>query len=255
MQDDNTDTEQHDSLPDDVVSVKEAKPQSAFNFKGMVNLARKSSDNRKSSDIEPKHVHIVDCAQLPKRSDSYQEQRRDNWRERRRRQSPTKSTSSSKETKKEDSVNSTWSEAIPVITISKTESAECILEGTSKKAVDEERAQGVSSTYSSVSNQEDETPLPEKSEDNVKSSDSTDTLIADEETNFKPRIKYVLLKQMTVIERDDADAYQQDRKITPPGTEPRKPITEDTSYRWKEEDTSIHTRSTGSKTSDTVKTE
>ena len=90
-QEEGTDTEQHESLPEDLVSIKESKA-----LQSPLPLSSGSFDYQKSL--------------LQKRNSQ-------------------KSVSEDSRTKKDmrqDSTSSVWSDNIPVITISKTESAECL---------------------------------------------------------------------------------------------------------------------------------
>lgn len=91
IQDEETDTEQHDSLPEDKVSVKETRSANAAK-----KLLQLKGNSEKKSDSK-RNIHRLH-------------------------QSSSKSTSSGE--KRRDSVSLT---GIPVITISKTESSESIL--------------------------------------------------------------------------------------------------------------------------------
>ena len=151
-QDDATDTEQHDSLPDDVSNAKDVKPQSTrkanypfgmktdlnFSFKRAVEISGQikgraldsSKTQKTSADPGEKRVKILDeCTPIKRATQRIRKDSLDliNTQSKRRVvRSPSKTSSSGK--MREDSVTSTWSDNIPVIKISKTESAECILD-------------------------------------------------------------------------------------------------------------------------------
>ncbi|KAK5642603.1 hypothetical protein RI129_008770 [Pyrocoelia pectoralis] len=103
-----TDNEQHESLPDDV--------------------NRTPNRLRKYSIIdhnETKRPNIPDYNNVQQKRNSVDFKRRDEWRQSYRSSSPS---NSSKETRQDSISSSIWSDNIPIITISKTESAENILE-------------------------------------------------------------------------------------------------------------------------------
>lgn len=201
VQDDATDTEQPESLPEDVISLKETKPPIKItSIKGKsvaINGNPKKPEilHRESTEsTEGKHVQIAETTpeiyrrnSQPKR-DSIESKRNEDWKQ--RRQSPSRSTSS-KETR-HDSITSNWSDNIPVITISKTGSSECILEQQTEEA---------NTSKLSKSEQNDEDKIDPKEEPKVSS--SSDTLVAEEQV-FKPKIKHVLKKQTGVSDKGES---------------------------------------------------
>lgn len=129
-----TDNEQQDSLPDDV-NIREAKPKpekaTKSNFRHAINSALQQKENatiditRRSDSSETKHVKIQGVKPTPTHSATQNKtiyERRIS-----KEKQPYSSTDNSKNTR-QDSQTSNWSDNIPVITISKTESEECILE-------------------------------------------------------------------------------------------------------------------------------
>ncbi|KAB0796732.1 hypothetical protein PPYR_10793 [Photinus pyralis] len=99
-----TDNEQHDSLPDDV--------------------NRTPNDMRKYSNADHSEIRRFHIPDLQKRRNSVDSKRGEEWRQSYRSSSPS---NSSKETRQDSITSSIWSDNIPIITISKTESAENIL--------------------------------------------------------------------------------------------------------------------------------
>lgn len=120
IQDDATDTEQPESLPEDVISLKEGK---------IIKKVLKKSDSlqRTSSDsTEGKRVQISEATpEMYRKREAFNQPKKESS-QKYPNPSPTRSNSSKEA--RQDSINSNWSDNIPVITISKTESSECILE-------------------------------------------------------------------------------------------------------------------------------
>lgn len=125
--DEGTDNEQTDSLPDDANVKEEKKPEvvrkpfsmkpRGSSFKQAINAAVLQKRNSKADMAEVKHVKISDSAAPAVHVAT---------------KKPEKSTKKKHETR-QDSQTSNWSDNIPVITISKTESEECILENSTVK--------------------------------------------------------------------------------------------------------------------------
>ncbi|XP_018564343.1 transmembrane channel-like protein 3 [Anoplophora glabripennis] len=171
---DGTDTEQHDSLPYDTMASKNlhrsVRPSLSWNssdFQGVVSRAMKANQGRLSN--QPREsVDSVDTKQSPiQRYDSFEPKRT----------FPERVVPSTSRDMRQDSGSSVWSENIPVITISKTESAENILMET---------------------NTSTETENIRK---NVK---------ANEQSKFLPKIKSVLKKQSTEIDEDTICHFNRD---------------------------------------------
>ncbi|KRT82265.1 hypothetical protein AMK59_3218, partial [Oryctes borbonicus] len=134
-----TDTDLPDSLPEDVTTVKEVKPQAPtkkpfaikkdLNFKTASvhkGLPRKDSqDTNLSVDFEPNFTPIASRHASKNRRDSFDLKKHQDKKKPLNSRSPTKSSGNSKDFR-EDSLTSTWSDNIPVITISKTDSMEQI---------------------------------------------------------------------------------------------------------------------------------
>nr|XP_023025847.1 transmembrane channel-like protein 2 isoform X1 [Leptinotarsa decemlineata] len=127
---DGTDTEQHDSLPYDTISSRKSlhrplKPSFSWGKTDFQTVATKAmqlnknnpdpNDNRNISE----HSQIATCV-----SRQNSDLRKDVHR---RKSNVTKTEPSFSDNTRQDSESSVWSENIPVITISKTESAENIL--------------------------------------------------------------------------------------------------------------------------------
>ncbi|RZC36461.1 transmembrane channel-like protein 3 [Asbolus verrucosus] len=159
--DEGTDTEQHESLPEDLVSIKDTtKPplvsklstgSGSFDYPRV--LLQKKNSQKSSSDSSEKHFQIKDH----KAADHKKEVR-------------------------QDSGSSVWSDNIPVITISKTESAEgldVVPEMAKIRAVGE---------------------APPKTES---------------ESRFKPKIKCALKKQSTEIDEDLICYFNKDLELKP----------------------------------------
>lgn len=216
-QDEGTDTEQHESLPEDIVSVKEARPQvpkekkkSPSNaFQNVVTgvLSRKPSDHHRPVNLrkestdssEAKRVQIKEAdppkpAKEPKREELRGSKQKRN---RQANQSPPRTSGTPKEIRR-DSSCSIWSENIPTITISKTESAECILE-THDKA------------------EKDAVTKPKE------------TAAAKEKLNpRKPKIKYALRKQDAQVDIDSITFGGRELEFTGPGKIDYEDITKTT---------------------------
>ncbi|KAL3276260.1 hypothetical protein HHI36_020975 [Cryptolaemus montrouzieri] len=151
IQYDPSDTEQMDSLPHDVKSKDETaekrRNSSTFgNFRKLVTSVAKR--NRKESE----DTNEIDGKETPVRKES--------------------SLNEENEVNRQESVSSNWSDNIPVITISKTESAECILD------------------------------VPPDSEE-TKSD-------AQAKNKFAPKVKYALKKQSTEIDEDSIRHFHRD---------------------------------------------
>ncbi|CAH1367123.1 unnamed protein product, partial [Tenebrio molitor] len=137
--DEGTDTEQHESLPEDLVSVKDSKLQSRFDFPRAI-LSKKNSQ-KSTSESSDKNARPVPA----------------------------------KKEMRQDSGSSVWSDNIPVITISKTESAECL------------------DVVPEVAKAEPVSELPK----------------------FKPKIKCVLKKQSAEIDEDVIRHFSKDLDLKP----------------------------------------
>lgn len=166
---DGTDTDVHDSLPEDITSVKEAKSQTPTNdtakklsFKTVHgSLIRKNKDNPTAPEVE-----VINAASASGKS------RRDSF-DLKKHQDKKSVSPNSKASKdfREDSLNSTWSDNIPVITISKSDSLEKM----------EKTAQTEAEEKTSVT--------------------SSDTLVQ-EKVDTRARSRYVLKKQKVTEDED-----------------------------------------------------
>lgn len=153
---DATDNEQHDSLPEDPsLSRQNKKPRPSwggFEFQEIANKALRmkkklESDSKNSEDIiDTKNIPTQECSQ----------------------QASEKNGAST--SKRQDSDSSVWSDNLPVITISKTESKENI--------IDENKHQS--------------------------------SFTRSRETKFHPKIKCVLRKQTTQIDDDVISYFEDD---------------------------------------------
>lgn len=172
---DGTDTEQHDSLPYDTIASKNlhkpVRPSLSWNnsdFQSVVSKAMKSHQS-KLSNLPCGSVDSVDMKQ-------FSFQRYSNLSESKRKFSEGVVPSTSKDMR-QDSGSSVWSENIPVITISKIESDENIL---------------------------NETNTDNDIDNTVKTIEST------KPSKFKPKIKSVLKKQSTEIDEDTICHFNRD---------------------------------------------
>lgn len=146
-QNQDTDTEQHDSLPEDTATAKEVcqqapKPMKSPDFQAIVTgaLAKKKIqpelDKKSSTDSsETKRVHIQESHNRHRSKPDARVTRSREDRHKKTHVHKPNGNSSSKDNSR-DSNSSIWSENIPTITISKTESAECILEQDTPKKED-----------------------------------------------------------------------------------------------------------------------
>lgn len=153
-------------------------------------LSRKKSDQRpgnlrkESTDSsEAKRVQIKEN-DSPKGDKEVKREELHRSKQKRRRHSPPKSSGTTKEIRR-DSSSSVWSENIPTITISKTESAECILE------------------------------TQEHAEKQAEVSVSSSTKI--KLNPHKPKIKYALKKQDAQIDIDSITFGLRELEFTGPG--------------------------------------
>lgn len=142
VQNQDTDTEQHESLPEDITSIKEVRPQVSKpsprdDFQNIVTgvlskqkIQPKMENMKKGSTDsgETKRVHIQESSHRHKSRTKKTAGHRQKIEDK---QLKHEHHSSSKDNSR-DSNSSAWSENIPTITISKTESAECILESVDK---------------------------------------------------------------------------------------------------------------------------
>lgn len=124
---DATDTEQHDSLPDDPVMTKSPrKPRPSWGGFEFKDIANKALQLKRNSDVCSKDTeNVADIKQVHIKSV-------------RKKSSELSEASTSK---RQDSDSSVWSDNIPVITISKTESAENILKEEISNRVKEKKFQ------------------------------------------------------------------------------------------------------------------
>lgn len=169
-----TDTEQHDSLPYDTSATrnlhKSVRPSLSWNnsdFQSVVSKTLKANRN-KFSNLSRGSVDSVDLKQ-------FSLQRYENW-EMKKKFADSVVPSTSKDMR-QDSGSSVWSENIPVITISKTESAENILTETDTNI-------DIDGTRNNIKNIE--------------------------ESKFKPKIRSVLKKQSTEVDEDTVCYFNRD---------------------------------------------
>ncbi|KAK4877203.1 hypothetical protein RN001_009709 [Aquatica leii] len=159
-EDEGTDNEQAESLPEDV----------SKHGQGLI-----PQDSIDSSD--DKRVHILENTSDLKRPGQSQsvDKKRDEWSEHYRSSSPSRSNSS-KETRQNSISSSNWSDNIPVITISKTESSESVLDDNANSSW---RA-GTSESRSKIKyvlKKQSEVTVEDESEDGQGSDDSTKTTV------------------------------------------------------------------------------
>lgn len=127
-----TDNEQQDSLPEDI-NIREAKckPEKPNNFRHAINSVLQQKENvkpditRRSDSNETKHVKIQGIKPAQTHSTT---QNKTIYERRISNDKPPHTSGDTSRNTRQDSQASNWSENIPVITISKTESEECILE-------------------------------------------------------------------------------------------------------------------------------
>ncbi|KAI4471992.1 transmembrane channel-related [Holotrichia oblita] len=135
-----TDTDPHDSLPEDATTIKEVKQQASVKKPSFTikkeNLKRpavhsslpkrgESQDSNLSVDFETNPTPLVSRHSGKRRKDSFDlKKHQDKRRGATRSRSPTKSSKDFRE----DSLTSNWSDNIPVITISKSDSIDHIEE-------------------------------------------------------------------------------------------------------------------------------
>lgn len=112
---DGTDTEPHESLPDDNKETKDAIKSTPQPL-----TKRSFPKDPEPYYIKEKTKSIKTKSKIVKRNDTIENRKEEI------RRSSTKSTSS--RDLRQDSLSSNWSDNIPVITVTKTESSECILE-------------------------------------------------------------------------------------------------------------------------------
>ncbi|GJQ78717.1 hypothetical protein Trydic_g2751 [Trypoxylus dichotomus] len=184
-----SDTDQPDSLPEDVTTVKEVKPQAPFkkpfaikkdlNFKAAAvhkGLAKRDSqDTNLSVDFEPNLTPIASRHSSKNRRDSFDLKKHQSKKKPADSRSATKSSSNSKDFR-EDSLTSTWSDNIPVITISKSDSVEHV-----EKRVAEKKLHDIEEQLSAVNGD----------------------ILAQERVDTRSKSRYVLKKQ-EVTEDEEA---------------------------------------------------
>ncbi|XP_015833695.1 transmembrane channel-like protein isoform X1 [Tribolium castaneum] len=177
--DEGTDTEQHESLPEDLVSIKDSKPQppsrlsiSSNSFDYQKGLLQKQSSLKSVSESSNKYNPVRDIGSVQQ-----------------------------KKQLRQDSSSSNWSDNIPVITISKTESAE----------------------FLDVVPEAEKAPVTEK--EIVKETAPE----AANEFRFKPKIKCALKKQSAEIDEEVIRYFSKDLELKPePDAGPPSESSEDT---------------------------
>lgn len=181
-QDEGTDTEQHESLPEDVASTKDTQPQTSTNIKSSSSDSNNTTTHNiplKSDHLKKRNSDLSDTKLTHIKSSKNSNIKQNNndiskYSRNRLNRSSSRSTSSGEP--RRDSVSSVRSENIPIITISKTESDECILNKQEKSVHNiKPSAQDVAGTSTGNSKS-----IPE----------------------YKPKIKYALKKQDAQIDID-----------------------------------------------------
>lgn len=195
-QEDGTDTEPHDSLPHD-------KDQ-------------KEVENPQEKTIETESYIITE--QKTKSIKTKITKRRDLNQKEEMRRSSTKSTSS--KDLHQDSLSSNWSENIPVITISKTESSECILEQQTEVPVTRKERKMVHQERVEENKQEDSVQVAEP-QCPVTGSSETLVRIKMEEKDYEINL------EIGGKDRDDFDSVEKEIKETAKVLEKQPRITVD----------------------------